>query len=162
MTQLRNLNSCLLGLSLTAGLFVAQLSAQTTLQAPTFGTVINLGYTPSDVVLDESRGQLYLVNSNGNKVDVVRTASNKLVRSIYVGTLPLAAAMSPDNSTLYVTNSGVSTVTARISGAVSSGPLTNSTCRIVSRRSGRTVRYRTCFPRSPNANCDPGTSTRRM
>ena len=110
MTQLRNLNSCLLGLSLTAGLFVAQLSAQTTLQAPTFGTVINLGYTPSDVVLDESRGQLYLVNSNGNKVDVVSTASNKLVRSILVGTTPLAAAMSPDNSTLYVTNSGVSTV----------------------------------------------------
>jgi YVTN family beta-propeller protein len=107
---LRNLNSCLLSLSLTAGLFVAQLDAQTTLQAPTFGTVINLGYTPSDVVLDESRSQLYLVNSNGSKVDVVNTASNKLVRSILVGTMPLAAAMSPDNSTLYVTNSGVSTV----------------------------------------------------
>lgn len=110
VNRLRYLNSCLLGLSLSAGLFVANLGAQTTLQAPTFGTVINLGYTPSDIVLDESRSQLYLVNSNGNRVDVVSTASNKLVRSILVGTTPLAAAMSPDNSTLYVTNAGVSTV----------------------------------------------------
>ena len=89
---------------------ISSLLAQTTQQAATFGTIINLGYTPSDVVLDESRSVLYLVNSNSNRIDVVSTTSNKLVRSILVGTTPLAAAMSMDNSTLYVTNSGVSTV----------------------------------------------------
>ncbi len=62
------------------------------------------------MVLDESRGYLYLVNTNSNRVDIVSTASNKVVKSILVGTTPLAAAMSMDNSTLYVTNSGVSTV----------------------------------------------------
>jgi YVTN family beta-propeller protein len=98
------------GLTLVLGCLTASLQAQTTQQASTFGQIINLGYTPSDVVLDESRGQLYLVNTNSNRVDVVSTTTNKLVRSILVGTTPLAAAMSTDNTTLYVTNSGVSTV----------------------------------------------------
>ncbi len=62
------------------------------------------------MVLDESRGNLYLVNTNSNRIDVVSTSTQKLVKSITVGTTPLAAAMSSDNTTLYVTNSGVSTV----------------------------------------------------
>ncbi len=86
------------------------IDAQTTQQAATFGQIINLGYTPSDVVLDESRGYLYLVNTNANRVDIINTTTQKVVRAILVGTSPLAAAMSIDNSTLYVTNSGVSTV----------------------------------------------------
>jgi YVTN family beta-propeller protein len=89
---------------------LSHLDAQTTEQAATFGEIINLGYSPSDIVLDESRGNLYLVNTNSNRIDVVSTSAQKLVRSILVGTTPLAAAMSMDNSTLYVTNSGVSTV----------------------------------------------------
>ena len=97
-------------LTLVLGSFTTSLYAQTTQQASTFGTIINLGYTPSDVVLDESRGVLYLVNTNSNRIDVISTTTNKLVRSILVGTTPLAAAMSIDNTTLYVTNTGVSTV----------------------------------------------------
>jgi YVTN family beta-propeller protein len=98
------------GLTLAVSLLTPGLRAQTTQQAATFGQIINLGYTPSDVVLDESRGVLYLVNSNSNRVDVISTTTQKLVRSILVGTTPLAAAMSMDNATLYVTNAGVSTV----------------------------------------------------
>ncbi len=101
----RLLSFSFIGLCLSAGLH-----AQVTQQAATFGQIINLGYTPSDVVLDESRSYLYLVNTNSNRVDIVSTISQKLVKSILVGTTPLAAAMSGDNSTLYVTNSGVSTV----------------------------------------------------
>lgn len=88
----------------------AVLHAQTTQQAATFGQIINLGYTPSDVVLDESRGMLYVVNTNGNRVDVVNATTQKVAQSILVGKSPLAAAMSMDNTTLYVTNSGSSTV----------------------------------------------------
>ena len=98
------------GLTLVLGSLAASLNAQTIQQAATFGQVINLGYSPSDIVLDESRGYLYLVNTNRNRIDVVSTDSQKLVRSILVGTTPLAEALSPDNTTLYVTNSGVSTV----------------------------------------------------
>ncbi len=94
-----------IGLTLVLGSLTASLRAQTTQQAATFGQIINLGYSPSDMVLDESRGLLYLVNTNSNRIDVVSTSTQKLVRSISVGTTPLAAAISPDNSTLYVTNS---------------------------------------------------------
>jgi YVTN family beta-propeller protein len=74
--------------------------------AATFGQVITLGGTPSDVVLDESRHLLYLVNTSANRVDLFSTATNSIVANISVGTGPLAAAMSMDNAYLYVTNGG--------------------------------------------------------
>ena len=84
------------------------LRAQTT--GATFGDVIKLGYTPSDVVLDEPRQRLYLVHSAANKVDVYNYAQQSVVGSVKVGTLPFAAAMSPDSSFLYVTNNSNSTL----------------------------------------------------
>lgn len=77
------------------------LMAQT---AATFGQVIPLGATPSDVVLDESRQLLYLVNKTGNTIDIFSTTTNSRIRSIAVGQGPLSAAMSMDNAFLYVTN----------------------------------------------------------
>ena len=76
--------------------------AQTT--SATFGEVISLGGTPSDIVLDESRQRLYFVNSPGNRVDIYDYSAKNLLGSIGVGQAPLAAAMSMDNSFLYVTN----------------------------------------------------------
>src|SRR3569833_1225800 len=82
-----------LGLCLSLGLLPSGIEAQTTQQASTFGQIINLGYTPSDVVLDESRGMLYVVNTNANRVDIVSASTQKLVRSILVGTSQLAAVL---------------------------------------------------------------------
>jgi len=76
----------------------------------TFGDVVRLGTTPSDIVLDESRSRLYLVNSSANSVQVWDYSQQTLLGSITVGTRPLAAAMSMDNSTLYVTNHDSSTL----------------------------------------------------
>lgn len=70
----------------------------------TFGEVISLGGTPSDIVLDEARQRLYLVNMNANRVDVYSYKDKALIGSIRVGTSPMAAAMSPDGAFLYVTN----------------------------------------------------------
>lgn len=81
--------------------------AQTTTTGATFGAVIPLsGGTPSDIVLDQTRvpALLYMVNTVGNRVDVLNTQTNTVVNSITVGTGPLAAAMSPDGAWLYVTN----------------------------------------------------------
>src|SRR5215471_18417912 len=72
----------------------------------TFGDVIPLGGTPSDVVLDELRGRLYLVNNNKSTVDVYDYNASQIVASVKVGTTPLAAAMSMDGAWLYVTNNG--------------------------------------------------------
>jgi YVTN family beta-propeller protein len=76
----------------------------------TFGDVIPLGGTPSDVVLDELRGRLYLINNNKNTVDVYDYNAGSIMSSIKVGTTPLAGAMSMDNAWLYVTNSGSSSL----------------------------------------------------
>ena len=64
--------------------------------AATFGTVIPLGGTPSDAVLDETRGRIYLVNDRANRVDVYSIPEKRVVTNVRVGTRPLAAAMSWD------------------------------------------------------------------
>jgi YVTN family beta-propeller protein len=99
--QLRNFSVLLLLASLFGGLAHAQ---------ATFGDVVRLGTTPSDVVLDESRTRLYLVNSSANSVMVWDYTKQTLLGSIAVGTRPLAAAMSMDNAYLYVTNHDSSTL----------------------------------------------------
>ncbi len=83
------------------------LMAQT---AATFGQVISLGATPADLVLDESRQRLYLVNQSANRVDIFSTTTNSVIGNISVGKGPLAAAMSMDTAYLYVTNAANSTV----------------------------------------------------
>jgi DNA-binding beta-propeller fold protein YncE len=82
----------------------ASLQAQVT-KAATFGTVVALGGTPSDVVMDESRQMLYLVNAAKNRVDFFSMTSQAVVQSVTVGNAPLAGALSMDNAFLYVTNS---------------------------------------------------------
>lgn len=105
-SQLRKVGSALL---LVFGLSAPAARAQST--GATFGEVIRLGGTPSDIVLDESRSRLYLVNSNANRVDVYDYAARQVLPSIRVGLLPLGAAMSMDNQWLYVTNNTSATLT---------------------------------------------------
>ncbi|MGH9657076.1 MAG: YncE family protein, partial [Bryobacteraceae bacterium] len=76
--------------------------AQTT--GASFGEVIGLGGTPSDAVLDELRGRIYLVNDRANRVEVYGIPERRVIGSISVGNQPLAAAMSMDAAYLYVTN----------------------------------------------------------
>ena len=77
----------------------------------TFGNVIQLaGGTPSDIVLDESRHLLYLVNNTTNLVYIFDYTSNQIVGSITVGANPLAGAMSMDSRYLYVTSAGTSSL----------------------------------------------------
>ncbi len=108
--NLRNLNSAKVfaGFALMLATVVPALHAQST--ARTFGTVVTLGGTPSDIVLDEPRRLLYLVNSAANRVDLFSTATNAVIANIPVGTAPLAAAMSMDGAYLYVTNGASSSV----------------------------------------------------
>ncbi len=70
--------------------------------AALFGTVTtDLG--AADLILDQARNKLYVVNSNLSRVDVFSTTTRKFLSPITVGSLPLAGAMSPDGKFLYVT-----------------------------------------------------------
>ncbi len=76
----------------------------------TFGEVVRLGGTPSDVVLDESRGRLYLVNQNAARVDIYSYRDRRVAAAVPVGSSPVAAAISPDGRRLYVTNNAGSSL----------------------------------------------------
>ncbi len=93
-------------------LFAAAVGAPVRAQSTgsTFGEVIALGGTPSDILLDELRGRIYLVNDKTNRIDVYGIPEKALVGVIQVGATPLAAAMSPDSAYLYVTNNGSSSI----------------------------------------------------
>ncbi|MCS7025954.1 MAG: hypothetical protein NZV14_14215 [Bryobacteraceae bacterium] len=71
----------------------------------TFGSVTTVVGSVSDIVLDENRRRLYLVNGSQNRLEVYSLPPNpvRLVQSIALDSLPLAAAMSRDGSRLYVT-----------------------------------------------------------
>ncbi len=95
---------------LFAAVFIATMRVFAQTQGATFGEVIRLGGTPSDMILDESRQRLYLVNTNANRVDVYSYAEKRLLGSVTVGSLPFAAAMSLDSAWLYVSNNGGSSL----------------------------------------------------
>jgi DNA-binding beta-propeller fold protein YncE len=84
------LRGCWQGLAIA----LASLLAQTTTSA-TFGDVIRLpGGTLSDVVLDSSRHQLYLVNNTTSQVYIYDYNAGQITGSITVGKSPLAGAIS--------------------------------------------------------------------
>ncbi len=102
----------------TFALLAPALQAQT---SATFGEVIALGGIPSDIVLDQSRQRLYLVNSTANRIDIFDYSAKSLVGSIAVGNRPLGAAMSADNAYLYVANHDDSTMSViALSGSMGS------------------------------------------
>jgi uncharacterized protein (TIGR03437 family) len=74
----------------------------------TFGTVVapTGGYLVggiSDVVLDEPRGRLYLVNSSQQRVEIYSIAQRRFLSSVRTSTFPISAAISRDGRFLYVT-----------------------------------------------------------
>jgi uncharacterized protein (TIGR03437 family) len=98
------------------------LAAQTF--AATFGTVVTIIGETSDLVYDESRGRLYVVNSTQNRIEIYAPAQHTLLSPIAVDQVPIAAAQSRNGRYLYVTSYGTgvldvidldsSAVTARV------------------------------------------------
>ena len=76
----------------------------------TFGEVYALSGTPSDLILDENRKLLYLVNNAANRLDVFDIGGRKIIKQIPTGTAPSAVAQSMDGQFIYVTNTASSTL----------------------------------------------------
>src|SRR5437868_4361392 len=70
----------------------------------TFGTVVPVIGGASDIVLDEARGRLYLVNTNQNRVEVYSIQQRRLLTPVKTDVNPLAAALSRSGNALYVTS----------------------------------------------------------
>ena len=70
----------------------------------TFGTVAPITGGATDLVLDEGRGRLYVVNSTQNRIDVYSTSQRRFLNPIPTSPFPLAAAISRSGASLYVTS----------------------------------------------------------
>jgi len=76
------------------------------------------------MLLDQAQARLFVAEDNSDQVDVVDTATNKIIDSIptagpsgiianlkeYHGVIPNSLALSPDGKSLYVTNGGMNSV----------------------------------------------------
>ena len=76
------------------------------MRAVSFGTVVPIGGPASDIVLDQSRGVLYIANFGANVIDVMSLADNTIHTSFNVPPQPGAMAMSPDAQYLVVVHYG--------------------------------------------------------
>jgi uncharacterized protein (TIGR03437 family) len=88
--------------------FVLALWLASEVSGATFGTVVapTGGYLVggvSDIVLDEARGRLYLVNSSQQRVEIYSIAQRRFLSSVRTSAFPISAALSRDNRFLYVT-----------------------------------------------------------
>jgi len=70
------------------------------LKAATFGTVVPIGGTPSDIALDEPRGVLYIADFGCACIDVMNLSDNSIQSSINVAAFPAAIALSPNGQYL--------------------------------------------------------------
>ncbi len=69
----------------------------------TFGTVVPLVGGAADLVLDENRGRLYLVNTSQNRLEIYSVAQKRFLTPVPMEATPLSAALSIDQKYLYVT-----------------------------------------------------------
>ena len=91
---------------------ISVLSAGVAASAATgFGTVVPIGGTASDIVLDEARGLLYIANLGGNTIQVMSMADNTVHTSMNVAANPISMSMSPDGRYLLVAHYGNWTAT---------------------------------------------------
>ncbi len=74
------------------------------MHAATFGTVTQVIGGLTDLVLDEPRARLYLVDTTQNRIDVYSTAQRRFLNPIPVAAQPLSAALARTGKYLYVTS----------------------------------------------------------
>src|SRR5690242_2541492 len=70
--------------------------------AASFGTVVPLHGSVSDIALDERHGRLYAASFTAYRVEVINTATKAALAPIAVSAPPSAVAVSPDNRFLVV------------------------------------------------------------
>src|SRR5258708_38776938 len=69
-----------------------------------FGTVVPVLCVASDLVLDEGRGRLYLVNTVQNRGEGYSIAQRRLLTPVPTDRNPLSAAISGNHKFLYVSS----------------------------------------------------------
>jgi uncharacterized protein (TIGR03437 family) len=95
-------NYCPISISLVAALAINAMPSR----AATFGTVVPIAGSASDIALDQSRGLLYIANFTANRIDVMSTADYSIRSSMNVAPQPAALAISFDSQFLLIAHYG--------------------------------------------------------
>src|SRR5689334_16806529 len=74
--------------------------------AANIGTVVPVVGQVSDLAYDPVRNMVYLANPARNEIEVYAVATGRLMGTLIAGLQPSSLAMSSDNGTLFVANSG--------------------------------------------------------
>jgi len=82
--------------------FTLLMLAASQLGAATFGTVVTVTGDTGDIVLDEARSRLYILNTTAERVDIYSTSQRRITSSFSTGVTPLSAAISRSGKYLYV------------------------------------------------------------
>jgi DNA-binding beta-propeller fold protein YncE len=97
----------------------------TTVTAPKVVARVEVAGNPLKSILDKTESYLYVTEDNSDLVDIISTSNNQLFQSViasapdesqfekvltYRGSAPNSAALSPDDSTLYVTLGGTNAI----------------------------------------------------
>ncbi len=91
-----------------------------------FGNVVAIGGQASDLVLDESRGVLYIANFTANRIEVMSLSDNTIRTSMNVAAQPSSMALSPDSRYLVITHFGNFAAPGSASNALTVIDLTNN------------------------------------
>lgn len=73
---------------------------------------VPVGHSPTQVVVDPSAHNIYVVNSTSNSVSVIDSKALTVKKTIAVGSSPIAIAANPPAGMVYVANSGSGTISA--------------------------------------------------
>jgi YVTN family beta-propeller protein len=114
---------------------------------PALTTRIPVPGNPTKIILNNAGTRLYVATDNADAVEVINTATNTVIASIptvappgivgraesYRGVDPNSLALSPDQTTLYVTNGGTNDIavitltgTPHVTGLIPAGDLPNA------------------------------------
>lgn len=85
------------------GSFALLLGSMCAVYGATFGTAVAISGGGSDLVLDEGRAQLYVVNQPQNRIEVYSISQRRFLNTVPTGSLPISAALSRTGKYLYVT-----------------------------------------------------------
>ncbi|MGA3257657.1 MAG: hypothetical protein ABSE35_02165 [Bryobacteraceae bacterium] len=93
--------------------------------AATFGTVVPIGGTPSDIALDEPRNALYIADFGCACIDVMSLVDNTIHTSINVAPFPVGIALSPSGQYLVSVHydNGMGAVSSPTTAAATGGNL---------------------------------------
>jgi YVTN family beta-propeller protein len=114
------------GVAYVSSLRDSEVDAVDLSRAPTIVARIKIGGTPNRMLLDRAQSRLFVASDNSDTVSIIDTATNRVSevidasappgllagRTHFRGAAPNALALSPDESSLYVTLGGENAVAA--------------------------------------------------